>query len=232
MIYSNGTTETISIPILNRGGLTATNIVMTIDLTGGIEYDSSSATAGVVVAVTPILLTWTIAAMTAGQSHTLDLTVIVTDSCDAPFLVEWEAVADQSEDTMTNNVDSYEFGDPSCCDLSPCVSLKKFAVPEEAFRNPLIPADNEAGDWAEANLTEEQLGKGGFLYYNGYVWLYAYEGATGGILLLKEPIAAGVTGATGDRGATGADGATGATGVQGATGQTGATGATGATGGV
>lgn len=197
VVYNNTDLVTTQVPLSNNGASTATNIVVDINLTGGIIYDSSTPEDGTVTEVTPTNVTWNVSSLDSGQSLELELVVEVDDSCDIPFGITWTVTADQTDPEAENNTSSYTFAGTSCCDISACTALKMYAIPADAFDDIDLPTDEEAEDWVEFNLTDEQLNQGGFFYYGGYVWVYAYEGGVGGILLIKEPAAEeGGTGGT------------------------------------
>lgn len=124
-LYKIGDTKTLTIPLLNKSATTATNVVVTITLTEGLAYSTSTPTDGTVTVLSPRDITWNIPTVLGSELEELSLTVIFTSSCYSTYTVTWEATCDQPETKIYNNTDCYTYEGLSCCTLLTCLTLEK-----------------------------------------------------------------------------------------------------------
>lgn len=125
VIYRIGDIETITIPLLNKSILTATNVVVTITLSEGLKYSTSTPTSGVVATLSERDITWTIPAVTASQSLSLLLSVEFTSTCNDNYTINWEVTSDQTEAIASNNTECYTFSGFTCCQALQCLAIQK-----------------------------------------------------------------------------------------------------------
>lgn len=103
-VFGNGTTvclstestELLPITVNNTGGQVITNMVLTVTIPEGLEYESHTASTGTFDGVD----TWTIASIGVGNSATLDICFVVTDDTLGPWEITYTAVHDASEDSI------------------------------------------------------------------------------------------------------------------------------------
>ena len=103
-VFGNGTTvclstestELLPITVNNTGGQVITNMILTVTIPEGLEYESHTASTGTFDGVD----TWTIASIGVGNSATLDICFVVTDDTLGPWEITYTAVHDASEDSI------------------------------------------------------------------------------------------------------------------------------------
>lgn len=124
-IYRVGDVQTITIPLVNRSAATATNVIVTITLSEGLKYSTSTPSSGTVTTLSERDIRWSIPAVTASQSLTLQLSVEFTSTCNSSYTINWGVTSDQSEINTTNNTDCYTFTGFSCCQALQCLEVAK-----------------------------------------------------------------------------------------------------------
>lgn len=138
-IFGNGTvvclstnsTELQPITVNNTGNKIITNMILTVVIPEGLEYESHTASTGTFDGVDE----WTIPSIGIGNSATLDLCFTVTDDTTGPWEITYSAVHDDSadsiptDDTAERNIDGFP-----CSQFANCwAALQEFDNMEDAI---------------------------------------------------------------------------------------------------
>lgn len=129
---STESTELLPIRISNTGDSILTNIEVTVVIPAGLEYLSDTPSTGTYDDITSV---WTIASLGVGNTATLDLCFTVTDDTEAPWEVTYEAVHDDSVDSVpTDDAAERNLEGFACSEFDECYAiLTEFDSMEDAI---------------------------------------------------------------------------------------------------
>lgn len=114
-------TELLPIKIKNTGDSILTNILVTIVIPPGLDYLSDNPSTGTYDDGTSI---WTIASLGVNNEATLDLCFTVTDDTEAPWEITYEAVHDDSIDSIpTDDAAERNIEGLACSEFGECFAI-------------------------------------------------------------------------------------------------------------